>query len=139
MPPKDYFFDGALSDADPEVARLSAVEAERQMRKLILIASESLCPAPVREALASEFVNLYAEGYPSTRMSLRERDRIGDHARGLSYFNRYADRRYYKGTEFCDIVESSRCPAQQRTTRSMRPSPCPAALSWAWPSPTAGT
>ncbi|MHC5079670.1 MAG: serine hydroxymethyltransferase [Planctomycetota bacterium] len=106
MATRDYFFNKPLAEIDPEVARLSAVEAERQMRKLILIASESLCPAPVRETLASEFVNLYAEGYPSTRMSIRERDRIEDHARGLAFFNRYGDRRYYKGTEFCDLVES---------------------------------
>ncbi len=106
MAPKDYFFGGSLADADPYLSHLTAVEAERQMRKLILIASESLCPAPVREALGSEFVNLYAEGYPSTRMSKKERDRIEDTARGLAFFRRYGDRRYYKGTEICDLVES---------------------------------
>ncbi|MHC4601256.1 MAG: serine hydroxymethyltransferase, partial [Planctomycetota bacterium] len=106
MAPKDYFLGGSLADADPYLSHLTAVEAERQMRKLILIASESLCPAPVREALGSEFVNLYAEGYPSTRMSKKERDRIEDTPRGLAFFRRYGDRRYYKGTEICDLVES---------------------------------
>ncbi|MHC4777672.1 MAG: glycine cleavage system aminomethyltransferase GcvT [Planctomycetota bacterium] len=106
MAPKDFFFESTIAQADPYLSHLTAVEAERQMRKLILIASESLCPAPVREALASEFVNLYAEGYPSTRMSKTERDRIEDSARGLSYFRRYGDKRYYKGTEICNIIES---------------------------------
>jgi len=120
MSQKDYFFEGPLADADPAVHGLTAVEAERQMRKLILIASESLCPAPVRETLASEFVNIYAEGYPSTRMSLWERDRLSDHARQLAFFRRYGDRRYYKGTEYCDLVESlaqARCAELFATDR----------------------
>ncbi|MCU0722063.1 MAG: serine hydroxymethyltransferase, partial [Planctomycetes bacterium] len=100
------FFEGRLADVDPDVHGLAAAEEHRQMRKLVMIASESLCPAPVREALATGFVNLYAEGYPSSRMSDRERERIGDTARGLAWFRRYADRRYYKGTEFCDLVEA---------------------------------
>jgi glycine cleavage system T protein len=103
---KDFFFRAQLSEADPAVAQLVDLEAERQMRKIILIASESLCPLPVRQALASEYVNIYAEGYPSTRMSRWESDDLDDHARHLAFFRRYADRRYYKGTEYTDFVES---------------------------------
>ncbi len=107
----NFFFSGRLAEIDPAVSELVDVEAERQMRKIIMIASESLCPSPVREALSSEFVNLYAEGYPSTRMSRWESGTLGDHARHLSFFRRYSDKRYYKGTEYADFVEAL---AQQR-------------------------
>ncbi len=117
---KDFFFSGKLSEIDPAVSCLIDVEAERQMRKIIMIASESLCPEPVRAALASEFVNLYAEGYPSTRMSRWEAETLGDHARHLAFFRRYSDKRYYKGTEYADFVEAlaqERCAAVFATDR----------------------
>ena len=60
----DYLFRGKLAELDPEVHELTQLESERQARKLILIASESTSPLAVREALASSFQNLYAEGYP---------------------------------------------------------------------------
>ncbi len=60
----DYLFRGKLAELDPEVQELTQLESERQARKLILIASETSSPLAVREALASSFQNLYAEGYP---------------------------------------------------------------------------
>jgi glycine hydroxymethyltransferase len=60
----DYLFRGELSDLDPELTKLTEIEAERQFRKLILIPSESTSPLAVREALATAFHNIYAEGYP---------------------------------------------------------------------------
>jgi len=41
-----------LDLVDPRIARLIAAERHRQHEKLVFIASESLCPRPVREALA---------------------------------------------------------------------------------------
>jgi glycine cleavage system T protein len=95
-----------LRDFDPEVARLTDLEQERQDRKIILIASESIASRAVREAMDSPFANLYAEGLPSTRMSRLESDRLDDIERHLAYFRRYGDRRYYKGCEYANFVEA---------------------------------
>ena len=62
--PSNFFFGEKLSVVDPETDYLITLEEERQARKIMLIASESICPKPVKEALASVFTNLYAEGYP---------------------------------------------------------------------------
>jgi len=59
----DLVFNARLEDIDKEVADLIGFEEERQDRKLIMIASESYCPSPVREAVASAFANLYADGH----------------------------------------------------------------------------
>src|SRR3989304_3632094 len=40
----DFLFRGSLKDLDPDVYELTQIEAERQYRKLILIASESAAP-----------------------------------------------------------------------------------------------
>ena len=98
-------FDGPLDRADTEVAGLVRAEGGRQDGKLILIASESLCPQPVREALASPFSAIYAEGYPSTRMMTIEREIVSDRDRHLAFNRRYADRRYYKGCEYVNFIE----------------------------------
>ena len=92
----DFLFRGSLRDIDPDVYELTQVEAERQYRKLILIASESAAPEAVREALSSTFQNLYAEGYPDddTRF-MRENDLL-DYETRLAHFRRYSDPRYYK-------------------------------------------
>src|SRR5574337_592051 len=76
----DFLVRGDLRAIDPAVAELINHETARQIRKLILIASESAVPEAVREALMSPLHNLYAEGY--------------------------ADPRYYKGVEYADIVEA---------------------------------
>ena len=103
-----------LADFDSDIARLIHQEALRQEDRLILIPSESLCPPPVREALASVFTNIYAEGYPSQRMCREDEEYLLDQPRSLSYYRRYGDRRYYKGTEYVDLVEAL---AQKRAAR----------------------
>ena len=100
------FMDVELKELDPELAKLIEVEDMRQDNKIILIASESLCSRAVREALATSFTNIYAEGYPSTRMCVWEKDQLADHARHLSFYRRYADNRYYKGVDIIDLMES---------------------------------
>jgi len=101
-----FFFDECLDELDPVTAEVISLEEERQARKIILIASESICPRPVRSALASVFTNLYAEGYPHLRMTKYERDMLFDYRRQLAYLRRYSDRRYYKGTDYVDLVEA---------------------------------
>ena len=53
----DFLFRGSLEKLDPDVYKLTQLEAERQYRKLILIPSESSAPLAVREALSSAFQN----------------------------------------------------------------------------------
>lgn len=102
----DFLFRGSLAELDPNVFELVQLEAERQARKLILIASESTAPAAIREALGSVFQNLYAEGYPDEEMRWMKESKILDYPAQLSHYRRYADPRYYKGVEYVDIVES---------------------------------
>lgn len=102
----DELFQQDLESIDPAMVRLMKLEDERQVRKIILIASESFAPAAVREATDSSFANLYAEGLPSTRMSRLERRRLLEIERQLAYFRRYGDRRYYKGCEYANLVEA---------------------------------
>jgi glycine hydroxymethyltransferase len=102
----DFLFRGSLQDLDPDVYELTQLEAERQYRKLILIASESTAPQAVLEAYRSAFHNLYAEGYPDDEMRfMAEKDILDVEAR-LAHYRRYADPRYYKGVEYADIIES---------------------------------
>ncbi len=138
------FFEKDLESLDPAVAGLIGYEAERQARKLILIPSESQAPAAVREALGSVFQNIYAEGYPDRRHARTPESGILDYEVQLARYRRYSDRRYYKGVEYVDVVESlaqrraaeafatpvsrprrsgpmsNRSPDRQPTTRSMR-------------------
>ncbi len=65
---------------DPEVAKAIALESQRQMGKLELIASENIVSTAVREAQGSVLTNKYAEGYPG--------------------------KRYYGGCEYVDMVET---------------------------------
>jgi glycine cleavage system T protein len=102
----DFLFRTPARDADPTTARLADLEEERQLRKLILIASESVCPAPVRELLGSAFNNLYTEGYPSWRMTEGENRQWADFVTHLSYFRRYSDSRYYRGCDYANFVET---------------------------------
>jgi glycine hydroxymethyltransferase len=101
-----YLFQGSLEQLDPKVHELIQIEAERQYRRLILIPSESTAPVAIRESLASVFQNLYAEGYPAEVTRLMEEDEILDYRYRLAFYRRYADLRYYKGTEYADVVES---------------------------------
>jgi len=111
---ESFLLDDLLAEFDPDLQALIELEEARQTDKLQMIASESLCPRPVLAALASAYINKYAEGYPSSRMARRERDELGDTDRQIAFYNRYGDRRYYKGTEYCDVVESL---AQTRCAR----------------------
>jgi glycine hydroxymethyltransferase len=102
----DFLFRGDLKSIDPAVAELVNHETARQIRKLILIASESTAPQAVREALMSPFHNLYAEGYPDPRTRTQTEEQILDYDEQLGYYRRYGDPRYYKGVEYADIVEA---------------------------------
>jgi len=101
-----FLFEEAWDDVDPETARITAFEEARQVNKLIMIASESVAPPAVRRALGSVFTDLYAEGYPPAHTVREPEDLIEDIPYQLAYYQRYGDRRYYKGTEFADLVEA---------------------------------
>lgn len=118
----DFLVRGPLSDIDPAVAELIQHEQARQFAKLIMIPSSSSAPKAVLEALGSAFHNLYAEGYPHSDMrTLSERELL-DYDAQLAYFRRYADRRYYKGADYVNIVEAL---AQRRTAEAF----CPPGMS----------
>ncbi len=68
-----------LEQVDPEIAKLIALEKQRQQNKLELIASENFVSEAVMEAQGSVLTNKYAEGYPKHR--------------------------YYGGCEHVDVVE----------------------------------
>ncbi|MCZ6615541.1 MAG: serine hydroxymethyltransferase [Chloroflexi bacterium] len=68
-----------LDKADPEIALALQLEAERQRRNVVLIASENYVSHAVAEAQGSHLTNKYAEGYPG--------------------------RRYYGGCEHVDVAE----------------------------------
>src|SRR3990170_649268 len=102
----DFLFRGKLADLDADVFDLTQLEAERQARKLILIPSESTAPMAVREALASAFQNIYAEGYPDEESRWMTEEEILDYPARLAEYRRNGDPRYYKGVEYADVVES---------------------------------
>src|SRR5512147_3240166 len=102
----DFLFRGSLAKLDPDVYELTELEAERQARKLILIPSESTAPLAVREAMGSAFQNIYAEGYPDEDTRRMSEAEILDYPARLSNFRRNSDPRYYKGTEYADVVEA---------------------------------
>jgi glycine hydroxymethyltransferase len=77
LPPD--FFNRPLSEVDPEIAEVLALELERQQRTLEMIASENFVPMAVLECQGSVLTNKYAEGYPG--------------------------RRYYGGCENVDVAE----------------------------------
>ncbi len=117
-----FLFDGTLDEVDPATSQISAYEEARQVNKLIMIASESAAPPAVRQALASVFTDLYAEGYPATHTAHEPEDLVADVPYQLAYHDRYSDRRYYKGTEFADLVEVL---AQERIRRLFAPNRYP--------------
>jgi glycine hydroxymethyltransferase len=103
---EDFLFRGSLEDLDPYVSHLIDGEAARQVRKLIMIPSESCAPQAVRQALGSVFNNVYAEGYPSARAMHESEALLSDDAYQLAYYRRYSDRRFYKGVDYIDILEA---------------------------------
>ena len=102
---KDFLFREPLEEAAPFVAELIEREEERQKRKLIMIPSESYAPKAVREALGSVFQNVYAEGYPRERTMRYSEELLLDQSHCLVYYRRYANRRFYKGVDYVDIIE----------------------------------
>ncbi len=120
---KDDLWQRELSAIDPALAALIRAEEERQRDKIILIPSESWTPRPVREALASAFTSIYAEGYPREELLRLPEDRIADLEEQLAYFRRYSDRRFYKGVELADLVEALACrrAAEAFATEAVRP------------------
>lgn len=102
----DFLFRGSLDSLDPDVAALVDLEAIRQAKRLILIPSESSVPVAVRQAVGSVFHNIYAEGYPTGGWRAFDQGEILDLDIRLAEYRRYSDARYYKGTEFADIIES---------------------------------
>ena len=101
-----FLFDKHLSDLDLDLDKLTALEGERQARRLIMIPSESSAPLAVRELLASPFTNIYAEGYPRAETRTMSQEEILDYSCQLGTYRRYSDLRYYKGVEYVDIVEA---------------------------------
>jgi glycine hydroxymethyltransferase len=91
---------------DPQTAALIEAEERRQREKIILIPSESLTPPAVREALGSAFTSIYAEGYPRAAMRGASTEALADLDLQLAAHRRYADWRFYKGTEMADLIES---------------------------------
>ncbi|NMA12206.1 MAG: glycine cleavage system aminomethyltransferase GcvT [Chloroflexi bacterium] len=102
----DYLFNWDLNDFDPEITKLTALETERQKRKLIMIPSESFAPEMVRQSLSTVFQNVYAEGYPDPSGRLMTEDQILDYELRLGEYRRNSDPRYYKGVEYVDVLES---------------------------------
>ncbi len=101
-----FLFDKHLSELDLDLDKLTALEGERQARRLIMIPSESSAPLAVRELLASPYTNIYAEGYPRAETRTMSQAEILDYACQLGTYRRHSDLRYYKGVEYVDIVEA---------------------------------
>ncbi|MFC2029622.1 glycine cleavage system aminomethyltransferase GcvT [Chloroflexota bacterium] len=102
----DAFLGVDLDQVDPDTDLIIGFEEERQARKLIMIPSESMAPRAVRQALGSVFNNIYAEGYPPLRMTRDEESLLLDLSHQLAYYRRYADRRFYKGVDYVNFVET---------------------------------
>ena len=75
----EFFFNGALEQADPEIFGAIRNELGRQRHEIELIASENIVSRAVLEAQGSIMTNKYAEGYPG--------------------------KRYYGGCQFVDVAE----------------------------------
>jgi len=96
----------ALDRLDPGLFKLIQLEQERQMRRLIMIPSESIASQAIREALGSCFTNIYAEGYPRPETQQFTEEEILDYTNSIGVYRSYSDPRYYKGVEYVDIVEA---------------------------------
>ncbi|MBN1203085.1 MAG: glycine cleavage system aminomethyltransferase GcvT [Anaerolineae bacterium] len=131
----DFLFRGDLADLDPDVAALVDLEAIRQAKRLILIPSEASVSACVRQAVGSVFHNLYAEGYPPRDWSGFDQSDILDIDIRLAEYRRYSDARYYKGTEFADLIESL---ARRRAADLFATDTVPAGKLWVNVQPLSG-
>jgi glycine hydroxymethyltransferase len=70
----------ALTEVDPEIARLVGQEEQRQREKIRLIPSENYTSSAVLEACGTVLQNKYSEGYPG--------------------------KRYYEGQQYIDQIEA---------------------------------
>ena len=95
-----------LESLDPGLFKLVNHEDERQIKRLIMIPSESSAPKAIRTLLGSSFTNIYAEGYPRSETRNFNEDEILDYANMIGTYRRYSDPRYYKGVEYVDILEA---------------------------------
>ena len=95
-----------LENIDPGLYEIIKLEEERQVRRLIMIPSESATPVAVRESLGSIFTNIYAEGYPPPETQKYTEEEILDYTHMLGMYRRYGDPRFYKGVEYVDVVEA---------------------------------
>lgn len=102
----EQYLGAGLAGVDEATERLLRLEEQRQAARIILIPSESIAPTAVRQALGSVFNNVYAEGYPAARMMQDDVEMLMDVEHQLSYYRRYGDRRYYKGADLVNVVES---------------------------------
>ncbi len=102
----DFIFSGSVKQVDPEIQQLLSLEDKRQDETIILIASESMAPDAVREAMGSTFANIYAEGYPRDAARRQSQEKIMDSDWELARYRRNSDPRYYKGVEYADQLES---------------------------------
>jgi glycine hydroxymethyltransferase len=102
----DFLTRGSLAEVDPAIAELIRHEHAHQFSNLIMIASESTAPAAVLEAEGSVLQNLYAEGYPHADMHGLSEAELLDYDTQLTFFRRLADRRYYRGAQYNNILES---------------------------------
>jgi glycine hydroxymethyltransferase len=102
----DYLFRGSLEKLDPDVFELTQLEAERQYRKLILIASESTAPMAVREALCLRSRIFTPKAIPMKIRAGWSEEEILDYPMRLGNYRRNSDPRYYKGVEYADTVEA---------------------------------
>ena len=121
----EAYLHGGLASVDPTLSAALAREDERQVDKLVMIASESICPPAVREALSSSLTSIYAEGYPARRTLQVPESLAGDLDLQIAYHRRYGDRRYYKGTDYANVVEAL---AQRRVAEIFASSADPAIL-----------
>jgi glycine hydroxymethyltransferase len=130
------FFEQDLNLVDPAVSRLIDYETERQARKLILIPSESQAPAAVRRALGSVFQNIYAEGYPDPDTHGLPEPAILDYEVQLARYRRLSDQRYYKGTEYADVLEAL---VRRRAAETFAANGVPPEQIWANVQPLSGS
>ncbi len=103
---QDFIFDGSLDSLDPDLKQILDLEDRRQAETIILIASESMAPTAVQQAMASNFGNIYAEGYPREESRQQSQTAIMDTAYELARYRRNSDPRYYKGVEYADVLEA---------------------------------
>ena len=94
-----------MTQVDPWLAALLEREEHRQFQQISLGAASSLCPLAIREAQASVFSNIDAEGYPPKRMAQADWEELLDLDEQVAYYQRYGDSRFNKGTELANVVE----------------------------------